>query len=189
MKKISATNNGINLQFTLRGICKFGGLNKKEILTKLRKEGTLNEDDSITTKMLKHKSFQAHPVENELILVSASFQMLGIKGDSVANQARYTLILERALGALVEYEGKKYIVSECPNEIGPHFCFQYAQLHHDGTFRGNMIVMDQKIIVGDTSHGFSIEKVDNKPNLLWFINDNHQTWYAYVDFVFCLKEK
>ena len=192
MEKVKATKNGVNFEFKLRGFCKYGGIEKDKLYAKLVDKKIVKEEDSIISKMLMNKSFQTHPIENELLLVSATFSLMGLKAtDTTYNMIHYPKVTDHALGAIAEHEGKKYIVSVCPNEIGPHFIFQYENLNPSSSLCGHdLIIMEQNIILGDASHGFSIYAPEVKQKQLgWYINNDYQFWQAYYDFVFCLREK
>lgn len=192
MKKIKSINN--DSEFKMLGTCPYGGISKEELLARLI-DKNLTTDDTIP--IIKDNSFVTHPVQNELMLVATNMQLLNIKYSS-GERLSYRMIVDNALGSIVELDGIKYIVSECPYEIAIHATLNLEKLDEDALILKNKFVTKESIKIDNTNFGLYLYKsrgnrvVGNTTDitkLAWYINDDHQTWGGGDVFIFCLKQK
>jgi hypothetical protein len=191
MKTIKSFNN--DSEFRVLGKCVYGGISKEEILNQLINKDLVTED---TIPMIKNRSFITHPVQNELILITTSIGLLNIKDDN--KYINYQTIVNKALGSVVELDGIKYIVSECPYEIAAHATLGYQRLNEGALIQRNLFVTRESVKIDNNHFGLSLflsrgnRAVGNTTDitkLSWYINDKHQFWHRGDIFIFCLKQK
>lgn len=190
-QRIKSINN--DSEFEVLGKCSYGGISKEEILNHLTDNDLITED---TIPILKDKSFVTHPVQNELMLISTGIGLLKIPGNH--STENYRTVLDKALGSIVELDGIKYIVSECPYEIAVHATLNYQTLDGGALMMSNLFVTKESIKIGSNDFGLKLHlsrgnrAVGNTTDitkLSWYINDEHQFWHRGYIFIFCLKQK
>ncbi len=180
-------------EFEILGKCSYGGISKEEILNQLTVNDLITED---TIPILNDKSFVTHPVQNELMLISTGIELLKIPGNH--STENYRTILDKALGSIVEMDGIKYIVSECPYEMAAHATLNYQTLNEGGLIMSNLFVTKESIKIGSNDFGLKLHlnrgnrttgNTTDVTKLAWYINDEYQFWHRGYIFIFCLKQK
>ena len=198
MKNLIAINDGLTIEFKYRGICKYGGLAAEYLHEKVLSVDIIHPKCQ-TGRIIYDKVPDVIPSIKKYIVVSARYEELGLKhlGDyEKIPQQKYTTIVERALGATINFRGKKYIVAYCPDDFGPCFALSYKKLSQRlPTEDRNETGYATEIIVAERKNNskeyddinFTIEdRGDSLNPRLRFCTNTNQPWPPTTDFVFCL---